>query len=415
MAAGRAAELGGSVTIAEKMSSTARKLRITGGGRCNVTNVAMLNDFILHFGASGKFIRHAIARFSSQDLISFFKKLGVPIVVEADGRAYPSRGSAETLARALEHWSRTQGVDVVTGFPARRLIERDGRIEGIAVQTYSARNTSAVQSAASSEHVIQADAVILATGGASYPATGSTGDGCTMAKRVGHRVVPLRPALVPLLARCKTLSQLQGLSLENVEVTLVEGDRRVAQERGELIFAHFGISGPAVLNISRYAVIGIERGSSVKAHIDFLPEQSDDQLTTLLLEQFNAHGNKMVRSVLSGFLPARLATALIFTAGVDPDKKANQITSRERRSIVRCCKEFVLEISGHRSFREAMVTSGGVDLSEVNPRTMESKLVRGLYFAGEVLDIDADTGGFNLQAAFSTGWLAGTSASIGSS
>ncbi len=395
MAAGQAAETGAEVLLLEKMERPGRKLRIAGKGRCNLTNVAPLDDFLAHFGPNGRFLRQAFARFFAPDLVAFFEGLGVRTVTERGGRVFPASGEAQDVVDALVRWVRRCGVTLRPQSPVARLLVEDGQMAGVAVadgRTY------------------RADAVIVATGGASYPATGSTGDGYRLAEAVGHTIVPIRPALVPLEAAGDVAPRLQGLSLHNVTARLLVDGREQAAGFGEMLFTHFGLSGPIILTLSRQAVDALREGKQVAISIDLKPALDEQTLDARLLRDLDAHGKRHLRTLLKGLLPAKLIPVCLDLVGIPPDKVAHQITAQERARLRAWLKDFGLEVRGHRPLAEAIVTAGGVSLREIEPRTMESRLVEGLYFAGEVLDLDADTGGYNLQAAFSTGWVAGRSA-----
>ena len=395
MAAGQAAAQGADTLLLEKMNRPARKLRITGKGRCNLTNVAPLDDFIAHFGPHGRFLRQAFSRFFASELLAFLEELGVATITERGGRVFPASGRAVEVADALLRWGRQQGVTLRTRAPVERLLIEGGRVVGVQV---------------SGGQVHPADAVIVATGGASYPATGSTGDGYRLAAAAGHTIVPIRPALVPLETAGNVAPRLQGLSLRNVTVRVWVNGKKQAEAFGEMLFTHFGLSGPVILTLSRQVVDALQAGQGVSLSIDLKPALDEGKLDARLLRDLDAHGKQQLRTLLQGLLPRKLIPVCIDLVGIPPDKAAHQITAQERERLRAWLKDFRLEVAGHRPFAEAIVTAGGVDTREVDPRTMASRLLQGLYFAGEVLDVDGDTGGYNLQAAFSTGWLAGRSA-----
>ena len=398
MAAGQAAEMGASVLLLEKMDRPGRKLRITGKGRCNLTNVAPVSDFIAHFGPSGCFLRQAFYRFFTPDLLALFEELGVPTVTERGGRVFPVSQEARDVVDALVRWVREERVEIQTRLPVERLLVQGERVVGVKA------------SPDPTERTYRADAVIVATGGVSYPATGSTGDGYRLAESVGHTVVPVRPALVPLETAGDVAPRLQGLSLRNVTAqTWIDGQEQ-AELFGEMLFTHFGVSGPIILSLSRQVVDALRQDRRVVLSIDLKPALDEDKLDARILRDLDAHGKRHFRTLLKGLLPSKLIPVCIDLTGIPPHKEAHQITAQERERLRTWLKDFRLEVTGHRPFSEAIVTAGGVETREVDPRTMASRLVEGLYFAGEVLDVDADTGGYNLQAAFSTGWLAGRSA-----
>jgi hypothetical protein len=403
MAAGQAAGLGASTLVLEKMKRAARKLAITGKGRCNLTNVAPLADFTDHFGANGRFLRQAFARFFVPDLLAFMQELGVQLVTERGGRVFPAGGQATEVVEALVHWAQAAGAQLRTRSPVGRLLVKDGRLAGVVVP-------GAADQHPAGEKMHRADAVILATGGASYPGTGSTGDGYQLAQAVGHTIVPVRPALVPLETAGDVAPRLQGLGLRNVKVRVWSNGQPGAEAFGEVLFTHFGVSGPIILALSRQVVDLLHQGQRPTLAIDLKPALDEATLDARLLRDLDSHGRRQFHTVLQELLPRLLIPVCSELTGIPPDKPAHQINAGERKRLRAWLKDFRLEVTGHRSFAEAIVTAGGVDLREVEPRTMASRLVPGLYFAGEVLDLDADTGGYNLQAAFSTGWLAGRSA-----
>jgi predicted Rossmann fold flavoprotein len=399
MAAGQAALGGAEVLLLEKMSRPARKLRITGKGRCNLSNTDPVPQFIEHFN-DGRFLRQSLSRFPCSDLLDFFDRLGVPTVIERGGRVFPASGQAQDVVDALVSWVAQAGVTLWTGVPASEVRVEGGSVIGVSTPQGRARKA----------RVLRGDAVIVATGGASYPATGSTGDGYRMAQAVGHTVVPIRPALVPLETCGDIAARLQGLSLRNVRVSvLVEGAVRQSMF-GEMLFTHFGVSGPIILSMSRTMVDALRRGQGVTLSIDLKPALDEGKLDARLLRDLAAQGKRQYQTLLKGLLPRKLIPVCIEQTGIAPSKVASQITAQDRGRLRDWLKQFRLDVTGHRSFKEAIITAGGVDTREVDPRTMASRQVAGLYFAGEVLDLDADTGGYNLQAAFSTGWMAGRAA-----
>ena len=410
MAAGQAAELGAETLVLEKMNRPGRKLRITGKGRCNLTNVAPVAEAIAHFGRSGRFLRQAFSRFYTQELVSFFGRLGVHTVTERGGRVFPASGQAQEVLDALVRWVHGRGVTIRTRSPVERLLIENDRVVGVQIGHPTAKRAETPTKKRPAGRVYQADSVIVATGGASYPQTGSTGDGYALAAEVGHTIVPIRPALVPLETAGDMAAKLQGLSLRNVSVCIwVDGKKR-AETFGEMLFTHFGVSGPIILSLSRRVVDALRLGQKVVLSIDFKPALDEGKLEARLLRDLNSFGRQHLRNLLKGLLPRKMIPLCLDLTGIPPDKAGHQLTALERRRLRLWLKDFRLEVTGHRPLGEAIVTAGGVDTREVEPRTMGSRLVGGLYFAGEVLDVDAESGGYNLQAAFSTGWLAGRSA-----
>ncbi|MEJ2605511.1 MAG: NAD(P)/FAD-dependent oxidoreductase [Anaerolineales bacterium] len=410
MAAGTAAVSGAKTTLLEKMDQPGRKLRITGKGRCNLTNSTPLEDFIAHFGENGRFLYSAFSRFFNTELTGFMRQLGIQTVEERGGRIFPIHDDAQEIVSALEAWMVENGVVLQTRAKVENLIVENDRLVGAA---YVEKQSPALRSKSGGDSIIRrsrAHAVILATGGASYPGTGSTGDGYRLAASVGHTIVPIRPALVPLEIEGDLPARLQGLSLRNVNLRFLHQDDAFAEAFGEMLFTHFGVSGPIVLSQSLKVVDALRAGRRVELSIDLKPALDDAKLDARLLRDLDTHGKRQFQTILKDLLPHKLIPVCIDLVGIPARKPAHQITADERQRLRTWLKDFRLSVSGHRSFREAIVTAGGIDLREVDPRTMGSKLVDGLYFAGEVLDLDADTGGYNLQAAFSTGWLAGKSA-----
>jgi predicted Rossmann fold flavoprotein len=410
MAAGQAAGLGAQTLLLEKMHRPGRKLRITGKGRCNLTNDAPLAEFMAHFGSNGRFLRQAFSQFFVSDLVSFWAERGVRTVTERGGRVFPASGQAQDVVDALVKWVNERGVETRTRSAVQQLLVEGGRVSGVSVSRAPSRRENISAGQRSGSRVYRADAVIVATGGASYPATGSTGDGYPLAQAVGHTVVPIRPALVPLETAGDIASRLQGLSLRNVSVRVWGNGEKLGEALGEMLFAHFGLSGPIILTLSRQVVDALRIGQRVTLSIDLKPALDERKLDARLLRDLDAHGKRQFRTLLKGLLPQKLIPVCVDLTGISPYKAGHQITAKERGRLRAWLKDFRLQVTGYRPFTEAIITAGGVDTREIDGRTMASRLVEGLYFAGEVLDVDADTGGYNLQAAFSTGWVAGRSA-----
>ncbi|NIM94774.1 MAG: aminoacetone oxidase family FAD-binding enzyme [Anaerolineales bacterium] len=408
MAAGQSAASGADTLLFEKMNRPGRKLRITGKGRCNLTNVASLEDFIDHFDPNGRFLRYAFSQFFTEDLIAFFDDLGIKTVVERGGRVFPVSNDAQEIVDGLTDWAMEQGVTLRTQSKVEMVLVEDGRIMGVRLS--QAQTSGAKTEGQRKSNEYHAKRVVIATGGASYPGTGSTGDGYRMAEALGHTIIPIRPALVPLETASDTAARLQGLSLRNVKVRMIVDGKWGAGVFGEMLFTHFGVSGPIILSLSRRVVDALREGSEVVLSIDLKPALDDAKLDARLLRDLDAHGKRKYRTLLQGLLPNKLILVCIAQTGISSEKQAHQITSEERKRLRTWLKDFRLQVTGYRSIAEAIITAGGVSTREVDPRSMASRLIDGLYFAGEVLDLDADTGGYNLQAAFSTGWLAGRSA-----
>lgn len=409
IAAGHASEMGAETLLLEKMPRPARKLRITGKGRCNLTNISGLSEFITHFGSNGEFLIQAFSQFFTHELLSFFEDLGVRTVTERGGRVFPESGRAQDVVDALARWVYKVGVTLKTSSPVSRLLVEEGRISGVQVADVSPGKHKTSTNRHASK-VYRSNTVIIACGGASYPQTGSTGDGYRLAEAVGHSIVPIRPALVPLETGGDIASRLQDLSLHNVTVRVKINGKKLAEAFGEMLFTPFGVSGPIILSLSRQVVDEIHLGQRPMLSIDLKPALDHHKLDARILRDLDSHGKHQFRTLLKGLLPKKMIPVCSDLTGISPDKIAHQVTAQERKRLRMWLKDFRLEITGYRPFSEAIITAGGVDTLEVDPRTMASHLVEGLYFAGEVLDIDGDTGGYNLQSAFSTGWLAGRSA-----
>ena len=394
MAAGCCGRRGLRTLVLERGERTGKKLLITGKGRCNVTNDCDVPTFMKNVPHNGKFLYGALNRFSPADTMAFFEGLGVPLKVERGNRVFPVSDKAGDVASALLAFAQRAGVEIVTGQRVTGLTTQPQGEFAVSCpsQTYFGKN------------------VVLATGGLSYPTTGSTGDGYRFARDLGHSVTSLRPALVPLTVREKELCQrLQGLSLRNVTLTVTEEQRQkpIFSELGEMLFTHYGISGPLVLSASsRLEDPGRER---YFVQIDLKPGLTLEQLDGRLLRDFSQESNKNFSNALGGLLPAKLIPVIIDRSGIPPEQKVHQINREQRKGLCKLLKAFPLEIAGFRPVEEAIITAGGIQVKEVNPKTMESKLVPGLYFAGEILDVDGYTGGFNLQIAFSTARAVGES------
>lgn len=393
MAAGRAAECGAQVLLLEKMGQTGRKIGISGKGRCNLTNSAELTEFISHFGKNGKFLRHCFNFFFTSDLVAFFEDKGLSLETERGGRIFPRSGRALDVVRALNQWLNKQNVSVKKESPVTSIIVQGNRVTGVIC----------------SGKKLSCDTVILATGGKSYPRTGSTGDGYRLATELGHALAPLRPALVPLECRDKKVTRLAGLNLKNISVRLYINDKRKGQEFGEISFTTTGVSGPVALTLSGMVVDYLKEADRVSLSIDLKPGLSDKQLANRLIRDFEKRSGEPVSSLLRGLIPSQLIDICLESCGIPSDIDTSAFPAKTRKRLAVWLKNFRFDISGFRGFNEAIITAGGVSLKEVNPKTMESKRIKGLFIVGELLDIQADTGGYNLQAAFSTGWLAGSS------
>ena len=398
IAAGQAAEAGSESLLLEKMTRCGRKLSITGKGRCNITNIADMAEFLEHFGKEGRFLRHAFTRFFTRELMDFLEGLGLNLVTERGGRVFPASGHAPDVVAVLLQWLKRCGVNIQSSWAVDRLVLKNGRITGVVA----------------GGREFPCDAAILATGGASYPATGSTGDGYPLAASAGHTIVPVRPALVPLETAGNLTARMAELRLRNIKVAMIVSGRKAREAFGELEFADFGITGPVVLTLSGKAVDAMGDGKKVVLSIDLKPALDEKKLDARLLRDFASRGKEEISSVLRALLPRQMVPVCLDLTGILPDRLANQVSTKERTRLRRWLKDFRLEVTGHRPFSEAIVTAGGVDTREIDHKTMESRLTKGLFIAGELLNVHGDTGGYNLQAAFSTGWLAGHSAVSGS-
>ncbi len=398
MAAGQSAELGAKVLVLERMNRPGRKLSITGKGRCNITNTAPLAEFIRQVQPNGRFLRSSFSNFFSDELIEFFNNIGVKTVTERGGRIFPESGKAVELVKSMVNWCKNKGVTIKTNFRVNSLITKDDCIVGVS-GTFEENGKKELIS-------FSANKVIIATGGVSYPATGSTGDGYELAKSAGHKINPVWPSLVPLETEGTKAKRLSGLELRNIKGTVWIDGKKAGEDFGELCFADFGITGPIVLSLSRLIVPALKENKEIVFSIDLKSALDDKKLDNRLLRDFNERGNVSFRNILNGLLPKLLIPVCIQDTKISADKFGHQITSNERKELRKWLKNFNLKVTSHRPFEEAIITVGGVNTNEVNQKTMESKLIKGLYFAGEILDLDAPTGGYNLQIAFSTAWTA---------
>lgn len=396
LAAGTASGLGKDVVILERNERPARKVLITGKGRCNVTNNCKeLSELIANVPVNGRFLYSAFSGFMPSDTVDLMEDMGVPLKCERGNRVFPVSDKAADIVDALIHYGTDDGAEVING-RAEELIIENGELKG--VRTFEGEE-------------IYADSVIVATGGKSYPLTGSTGDGYELAKQAGHTIIEPKPSLVPLTAHEGFCSELMGLSLRNVGMKVVDtkkNNKVVYEDFGEMLFTHFGVSGPMVLSASSH-LREMEKGR-YHIYIDLKPALTPEQLDARILRDFSENTNRDYINSLGGLLPRKLIPVVVKLSGIKANTKVNQITKEERRRLAELLKAFKVTVKGFRPIEEAIVTSGGVKTSEINPKTMESKLLPNLYFAGEVIDVDAYTGGFNLQIAFSTGRLAGENA-----
>ena len=418
MSAISAKNSGNDVILIEKMNSLGKKLLITGKGRCNITSSLNINEFIQNIPGNGRFLYSAFQNFTNEDIINLLKKHNLKVKEERGNRIFPVSDKSKDVLDAFYEELKNLNVKIYTNSTVNQIIVKDGSVTGV---EYTFNNN---------KYTINADKVILATGGKSYPTTGSTGDGYEMAKRLGHTITEIKPSLIPIVANensaiekinlgsyknskelCKSL---QGLSLKNVKIQFedIEKNKVIYDDFGEMLFTHFGISGPTILSISahiiRYKNINeLLKQGKIILKIDLKPALSNEKLDLRILRDFEKEKNKLFRNSLDELLPQKLIDPVIHLSGINPNKKVNEISKKERMQLLKILKEFCITISGFRPVEEAIITAGGINIKEINPKTMESKLINNLYFAGEIIDVDAYTGGFNLQIAYSTGVTAG--------
>ena len=392
IAAAAAAENGRPVILLEKNEKLGKKLYITGKGRCNVTNACSRDKLFENIVSNPKFLYSAFHEFDNDRFMELLKENDCSLKVERGERVFPVSDHASDVTAALQRLLRKRGVQIRLDSTVRSILTEEGQVTGVRLADGSE---------------IPAGSVILATGGLSYRTTGSSGDGHRMAQELGHKVKECVPALVPLEIREDWCKRLQGLSLKNVSLVMTCGKKKLYQGFGEMLFTHFGVSGPLVLSASSYYGKAKDP-ADVWLTVDLKPALEPEQLDKRILRDFEENVNRQFKNALGGLYPAKLIPVMIERTGIDPEKKVHEITRQERRCLAELTKQFTMQVQGKRGFEEAVITQGGVAVKEVNPSTMESKIVRGLYFAGEILDLDALTGGFNLQIAWSTGYLAGT-------
>ena len=394
MAAIRAGQLNKNVVLIEKNDSLGKKILLSGKRRCNITNIAPVEKFVEKFGETGRFLKPALYSFFNQDLIDFLGSKGLGLKKERQGRVFPITNKAHSVVEVLK---RSLGENNVQLLYNKRLLDLE-RKDGLFLLHLEDNKRVSTRK------------VILATGGASFKITGSTGDGFRIAERLGHTIVPLRPALVPLKTRELWVKELQGLTLKNIRITFEYSKKKIVSDVGELLFTHFGVSGPLILDLSREIISILEKCKEIRLIIDLKPGLSLEQIEKRLLNEFNVRGKTQIKNVMKSLLPHRLIPVFISLSGIELEKRGNQITQKERRLIGNLLKALPLTIIGSLPLEEAMLTDGGISTKEIDSRTMESKIVPGLYFAGEIIDGWAPSGGYNLQKAFSTGYLAGEKA-----
>ena len=394
MAAVFAARNGQNVQLLEKNEKLGKKLFITGKGRCNITTAAVIEDLFTAVTSNPKFLYSGFYSFTNQQVIDFFEELGVKTKIERGERVFPVSDHSSDVIAAFSRELKSLGVAVSLHTEVGELLCEQDKVCGVLL---------------TNGKKMKADAVIVATGGISYPSTGSTGDGYRFARETGHRVTELLPSLVPMEVRQWYAKELQGLSLRNIEIRITDGKKKLYEEFGEMLFTHYGVTGPVILSAS--SVVGKTlRKKELTLHIDLKPALSEEQLDKRILREFDANHNKQYKNSIDSLFPAKLKPVMIELSEIEPEKKVNEITKEERQRLVHLIKDFTMTLTGLRGYNEAIITKGGVSVKEIDPGTMESKKMKGLYFAGEVLDLDAVTGGYNLQIAWSTGYLAGINA-----
>lgn len=402
MAAITASENGNDVTLVEKMNSLGRKLLITGKGRCNITSSLNIEEFIKNTPGNGRFLYSCYQQYTNKDIIEFLRKQGLEVKEERGNRIFPVTDKSQDVLKCFTKKLKENKVKILYNMQVQKILVDEQKEKAIGILA--------------NNEEMYADKIILATGGKSYPLTGSTGDGYKMVEELGHNVTKIKPSLVPLEIYQKSLCQdLQGLSLRNIEMKILDKSKNktIYEDFGEMLFTHFGVSGPTILSSSahlvRYKNIDEKlKNREIVLKIDFKPALSTKKLDDRILRDFTEFKNKQFKNSLEKLLPHKLINPIIKLSKIDPDKKVNEITKEERTRLVELLKNFTIEIKGFRPIDEAIVTSGGIKISEINPKTMESKLIKNLYFAGEIIDVDSYTGGFNLQIAYSTGFVAGS-------
>ena len=399
MAAITAAEYGNQVTIIEKMPSFGKKLLVTGKGRCNITSSLYMSEFIKNTPGNGTFLYSAFQNYTNADIIEFLKKQGLEVKEERGNRIFPVTDRSIDVLECFKKKIKELGIKQILNTRVQKILVKESEVIGVRTE----------------KEILRTDRIILATGGKSYPLTGATGDGYKIASELGHKIIEIKPSLVPLeVYEKEECKELQGLSLRNVEIKIVDTEKQkiIYEDFGEMIFTHFGISGPIILSGSahlvRYKDIKyLLKEKKIKIYIDLKPALTEEQLDERILRDFKEFKNKQFKHSLDKLLPQKLIPVIIKKSKINPDKKVNEITREERKQIVNLLKYYEITIKEFRPVEEAIITSGGINTKEINPKTMESKIIKGLYFAGEIIDVDAYTGGFNLQIAYSTGYTAG--------
>lgn len=395
IAAGTSAKKGKSVLLLEKMRSQGRKMLISGKGRCNITNDSYASHHFKRIHPNPKFLKTAYKNFFKDDILKILSNQNVEYKTERGQRVFPVSDKSKDVMNAITNWAFEKNVSFETNADVKEILHLDGNIIGVEYQQFGNKKQAF------------ASKVIIATGGKSYPATGSTGDGYRLARKLGHSIVKPLPALVPLVTEGELAESLMGLSLKNVKASLWIDGKKQQEEFGEMLFTHFGLSGPIILTLSREAILALDKNQKVEILIDLKPALDNDKLDARLLRDIQESGKKHVENLFKLWLPSKLVKPMLNLCGIPEEKKGFDINSKERKQIRLNLKELKFRVTSSRSFKEAIITQGGVSLTEIDSKTMESKLIKGLYFAGEVIDLDADTGGYNFQIAYSTGSLAG--------
>ncbi len=390
-----AARNGQEVILLEKNERLGKKLFITGKGRCNLTNACDREEFFEQVVSNPKFLYRAFHSFNNYDTMSFFEELGLAIKTERGNRVFPESDKSSDVIAVLKRELERLSVTVRYHSEVTDILTKDNSFYAVRLKN--------------NKEELQGDAIIIATGGLSYASTGSTGNGFQFAKKMGHTITDLNPALVPINIKEGFVKELMGLSLKNIEIVITSGEKQIYHDFGEMLFTHFGVSGPLILSASSYMIPYLNKKEPLKLSIDLKPALTPEQLDTRILRDFEEFKNKQFKNSLDHLLPNKLIDVIIRLSMIDPEKKVNSITKEERQKLIHLFKNFTLQVTGLRDYNEAVITKGGVHIKEINPSTMESKLVKNVYFAGEVLDLDALTGGFNLQIAWSTAYLAGLS------
>ncbi|TSD01342.1 MAG: hypothetical protein Athens071425_429 [Parcubacteria group bacterium Athens0714_25] len=398
MAAGKAGETGARVLLVEKNEQLGRKLLLTGNGRCNITHAEFdNNELVKSFGKNGKFLFSALSVFGPEKVMEFFSDLGVATKIEKGGKVFPVSDNALDVLQALEKYLKKNAVEVMTG----------ANVLGFEMK--KSNDIKKIKGVRLDSGIILADKFILATGGKSYPATGSTGDGYVWARECGHEIINPQPVLAPIKTQEIWVKEAQGVSLKNIKISLMQNDNKIGFQSGDLIFTHFGVSGPVILNLSRTLAELEKKDDQFFLSIDLKPEMDRNELDASIQKDFARNINKDIANYLPELVPQKIAKIILHLAGIPAEKKINNITKKERLDIVSLLKDMRLGVIGNTGFAQAMVTKGGVNLKEVNPKNMQSKIVPNLFLAGEILDLDGPTGGYNLQICWSTGYSAGTS------